>query len=489
MSGVLLDSIGRRNWNAGELITNTGLSNIGVGALQAVLHLFGRMLLGSDGTPRSGFFGDDCLASKGVGELDYTIAPGLGFYHDASVSGDWDISYLPISIDAAVSGTLIGHDPTNPRIDLICLRPREVIANTEIIAVKDAGVATTQNATTKRRYSHEVLVVQGIAALNPVAPAALSDAITIARVAVPGGSGPIVVTDTRPVLAIGPDWAPDVHRDLHANAVVGQWFTLGTSLQVSALGSGGGLNVRVAAGEATIRGQRYRYEASTVALAAADLVNGRIDVIVARADGIAVITGPAIPTPSPDWPNVEAENEVVLAQVLVNAGVSDIFSAQITDERQQGYLYGRNHIADRTIRYRQMASPVLGVVLSLNSILTNIRTLNVDLKSPDNNAIKHVGLLGAGDPFPVRCLARLYDNNLEPANSADVGLDVTLGSAVSATGGAGLVFNTTSDGQAILSVTRSGSAVTGTFWVKVEPAEANPVGGHGFSGLFNVSFS
>jgi hypothetical protein len=139
------------------------------------------------------------------------------------------------------------------------------------------------------------------------------------------------------------------------------------------------LSVRVKLGTALILGYYFEVYAAeeTLALAAADATNPRIDRIVARRSlanrevALAVLTG--TPAASPTAPalttNVSGTYEIPLAQVLVAALATSVVDANITDERgtrSSGYdlvaalstATGHDHDGSdsKTVAYANIAS-------------------------------------------------------------------------------------------------------------------------------------
>jgi len=113
-----------------------------------------------------------------------------------------------------------------------------------------------------------------------------------------------------------------------------------SGLEVTAAG---GMDLNVSAGEAIIGGTRVSFSATTVTISAADPLYPRKDIVVAKSDGtIEVVQGtPDSPLPGdrtgvftvtprpPDPPS----NSIVLAEIWVPAGATEITSGDITDRR------------------------------------------------------------------------------------------------------------------------------------------------------------
>ena len=118
------------------------------------------------------------VSQSGTPAMSVSIAAGW-----AVVLGDYTSNMGVYSIynDAAVSGTITAADPTNPRIDRVCL------------TVSDSAYTGSVNTVA-------VNVVAGTPAGSPVAPATPTNSISLATVAVAAGATTIVnanITDTR----------------------------------------------------------------------------------------------------------------------------------------------------------------------------------------------------------------------------------------------------------------------------------------------------
>jgi hypothetical protein len=111
--------------------------------------------------------------------------------------------------------------------------------------------------------------------------------------------------------------------------------------QLNVFADSTGMQVKIDTGMAWVQGYYYKNDALvTLAIAAANATNPRIDRVVVRVDWtantiqLAIIQG--IPAASPTAPAVTQNNsiwEISLAQVLVGANVSTIAAGNITDER------------------------------------------------------------------------------------------------------------------------------------------------------------
>jgi hypothetical protein len=151
----------------------------------------------------------------------------------------------------------------------------------------------------------------------------------------------------------------------------------GNSLAVSE-SSPAAMSVDVATGAAYILGYFLEvYSASeTLAIAAADPTNPRIDRIVVRRDlasrtaELAVLTG--TPAASPSAPaltqNVAGTYEISIAQVRVEALATSILNAKITDERSYGYSYPLTRALDASTGHAHTGAAGDGPAIAYSAI-------------------------------------------------------------------------------------------------------------------------
>ncbi len=111
--------------------------------------------------------------------------------------------------------------------------------------------------------------------------------------------------------------------------------------ELEAYADSSGMQVKVKAGQAWIEGHFFKSDAEeTLAIAAADASNPRIDRVVVRLDRVnntidlVVLTGTAAASPSaPTLTQNSSVWEIPLAQVSVSAGATIITAGNVTDER------------------------------------------------------------------------------------------------------------------------------------------------------------
>ncbi len=157
------------------------------------------------------------------------------------------------------------------------------------------------------------------------------------------------------------------------------------------------LAVRVNTGEAWIQGFWYQNTAYlTKSLAAADPDNDRIDRIVLRLDtttnfkiSAEVLTGtPAGSPAAPALTQTSSIYEISLAQVLVEAGVTSISNAKITDERD-------------FVESKGLASVVSIKVDTINENTSNAG-VTVDGVKPKEQSIITTSITSSATPTPAR---------------------------------------------------------------------------------------
>lgn len=330
------------DWTTNERITSTFLDRMGKAANRSLFHVLAWLFRdGAAGVPRSGFPGvDDCKVSINAG-LVLEVAKGVGFYYDSAETDAFDTHYKPIWVPAVdVLDTLAAHDATNPRIDIVCLAPAVAGDESASVYVRNptTRVTTTTTITTRSTPSYAVSVVTGTPAAAPTAPATPSGYLKIADVYVPAAAGAVTVIDARAILQFGDAFNAAPPSEHVTSFVPGS----STELEVKSLATPA-MAVRVRQGEAVLVGTkgvrrvRVAYPASslayanTIAIAASDPTNPRIDLVyLTEAGVITVLAG--TPGATPAEPACPA-NCCPLAAVDVGAAVTTITSTKVLDRR------------------------------------------------------------------------------------------------------------------------------------------------------------
>lgn len=135
-------------------------------------------------------------------------------------------------------------------------------------------------------------------------------------------------------------------------------------------GDGSGMNVKVAAGQAMVRGHYFLNDATvTLSIAAANATNPRIDSVVLNLDPssnavtLAVVTGTAAASPvAPTLTQTDSGvYQLLLANVAVAANASSIVAGNVTDLRTYlGYLTaaGSATLTNKTLQSPQEITTV-----------------------------------------------------------------------------------------------------------------------------------
>lgn len=157
----------------------------------------------------NGFFGDDCIPVKEAGDLDYSVATGMGIVDVPSLGGVAPVrspKYTPIYVDTIQNGSANTHDPTNARKDILTLKPSSVDDTDDTLQIFD-GVSgfTPTLLKTRRRRNFTLNYIAGTPSGSPAAPATPAGELRIALIDVPAISGPIVVSDERVEIGIVTD--------------------------------------------------------------------------------------------------------------------------------------------------------------------------------------------------------------------------------------------------------------------------------------------
>lgn len=145
-------------------------------------------------------------------------------------------------------------------------------------------------------------------------------------------------------------------------------------------GDGSGMNVKVAAGQAMIRGHYFLNDAQvTLSIAAANATNPRIDSVVLNLDpstnaaSLVVVTGTAAASPvAPTLTQTDAGvYQLLLAQVAVAAAASSISAGNVTDSRTYlGQGWTTTPIQDKSANYTIVAGDKFSTIRSTGSAIT-----------------------------------------------------------------------------------------------------------------------
>ena len=487
-TALLEQAMGRRLWNAGELLTYVEMNEQEVAGMGAVLGLLGRMCIDTlTGEPATGFVGDEFLCAKGGSDREFTIEPGLGFQYVSGSSGVWEHGYQPVLLTAQHTAEVDPHDLTLPRIDLILVKSAESDDSAENRSVKDliSGSVSSQSINTRRVYTAAIEIAKGTPAASPARPSAAAGYIVIAEVYIPPTSGAITVTDERPRLALGQSWTPDPPKGFASPHVVEGH---GGSLEVSA---GSGMEVVVAAGEMWFEGYRHRHTELPLSVAAPDATHDRYDIVAChRTTGARIITGTAGANPVPPMVSLDAANEIVLALLEVPVGASSL-TGKIIDERDVEPHRGDTMLQKRSTPISHLASPPLRVDIGSSSFATDTFSVSLQMKDADGQTMQ-MPTERSQDDFPTQLLATVFDEGWErvpSTGSTGMQLGVTTGTSKSTTSRSGLLFDTDDDGSAVITITRADPGFTGDVWLRFEPVTGGTTNETGFPAAKKLTFS
>ena len=145
-------------------------------------------------------------------------------------------------------------------------------------------------------------------------------------------------------------------------------------------GDASGMNVKVYAGQAMVRGHYYLSDAlNTLTITTANATNPRIDAVVLELDPVAntitqkVVAGTAAASPvAPTLTQTDSGTyQLLLAYVAVGAAVSSISAANVTDARTflgQGWF--STPIQDKSANYTIVAGDKFTTIRSTGSAIT-----------------------------------------------------------------------------------------------------------------------
>lgn len=385
-SSLPLDAFGGRvNTEQGQIFTTQDADRIGAFSVTSLLNFLSLLFWddvnaqGITGFPRERLTTDACVVSS-TSALGFEISTGWGmFWNSASTPDDFEPHrYRPIVVDAVYAGTLATHDATNPRIDLVCLAPawEEDVGESRNVKNPGTGVITSDSISARRKFSASVQVVTGTPAATPSAPAVPSGYVEIGRATVPASTGAAAWEDTRPILEMGhlfkglPRFACDNYVPLGG----------AEELEVSAT-SPASLSVVVERGRSSINGVVRFHASETLALTAAHATLDRIDLVTAVQDAtLAVIAG--TPHASPTAPALPS-GSIALAEVLVEATVTSVSNAEITDLRDREPFDGTMRLQKNSTNHDRLVTAEVLPLLTVSDSTGQQQAVDIELFYPD----------------------------------------------------------------------------------------------------------
>jgi len=363
----------------------------------------------ASGFPRSERSGSNCQATA-TADLTFDVSEGWGMLHDGSVLGidpfGSDGYQMVILGSGAIGETLAAHDPADPRVDLILLKPVRTGTQPATRNIKNptTGAQSTASVDLKNLLDAEVVIISGTPAPSPVAPAIPVGHLLIALAEVPATAGAATILDARNHLHIGNFMrGPGTTNQYLANHV----HPMGQAGELQAQEtSPTSFGVDVGRGRGVIGGTVRHYVRQEVALlAAADPVDPRIDIIVAKRDGtLAAVTGtPAVIPVAPAAP----ANSIILAEVAVAALAATITNAEITDVRNRAWLSGAKAIRSLTLPHQAMSvRPWVVASTGTSSPDPDVRAADFEIQYPDGTPYD--------GPLPVQILVECYQTTASP---------------------------------------------------------------------------
>lgn len=383
---------GRLNVETGQLLSATDVDRIGGMALQTLMSFLSVFFMDEPrGVPMTGFprdvlSRDHCRVSA-TGNLSFQVNTGFGMLYNSAATADefGPDEYMPIVVDSVISDSLAAHDPTNPRIDLVCLAPAWIDDQTASRNIKNpsSGAISSASVAQRRRLGATYQIVTGTPASSPSVPSVPAGYTVVGLAEVPAASGAAVWQDTREVLQLG------TYFKSQPAYATSDYVPLGTSSELEVTASSpAAMTVEVAEGRAVIGGMMRAFRGGTLTITTADATNPRIDLITARQDGALVrVTGTPAATPAvPALPS----NSVPLAEVLVPALAGSVTTARITDVRQRGPI-ANTEVQERSLDHSKLAFPTVKITVddgSISGLNTESGSIPFTVAWPD------------GDPLP-----------------------------------------------------------------------------------------
>lgn len=251
-----------------------------------------------------------------------------------------------------------------------------------------------------------------------------------------------------------------------------QWLTdgiirgVGTELAVFADSTG--MQVKIPAGDAWIRGHYYRNDAQvTQAISAANATNPRIDRVVLRIDyaantiRIAVLTGVAAGSPvAPAVTQNDAIYEYSIATVAVGAAVGTIAAGNVTDTR--GYVSGMQSTENNPTFGGHILGDFSNVLhasrLTFQSNVLNGNT-NVGIVPNGSSPIGRIYLYGSNTPDSSAYTSVHINGGSGIIDVNRTGSSATIGQLLLRNTGTSLIALHPSLGVSILDVTDPGAGL------------------------------
>lgn len=187
----------RRIWSDGQEVLDGDLS---AGSASLEIELYDRIIYEILDRQTSFMFGDSFIVSY-INSSTVQVKAGNGFYNDGS-QVDPECKNRALYVAANTNKSVTTPDPSQNRIDIICITPARAVIQTATRNYKDpssgAVAPTTFNIETD--WVSTLSVVAGTPSGSPVAPATPAGSVKLAEVLVTastGISGSSAVTDKR----------------------------------------------------------------------------------------------------------------------------------------------------------------------------------------------------------------------------------------------------------------------------------------------------
>ena len=445
-----------RRWNTNESVGSTDLQNTGTASLKTLLDTLAAGLFSAIGfnanpydAPQSRFLGLSFFASY-ASSLNITVGGGVMLYDKIAkasfVAADnpWSPAYVPVAKSSTTTVTLGARDATNPRIDVIWIRPAASDLQSASRRVRPAGPGSQTVSTlyTGTGFGAEIGTTAGTPGASPAVPTIPTDAVAICNVLVPT-SGALLVTDRRDQLVLGGNMPaiPDqnlVGHTVYARPVVPKAADGDCEASVT----GTTLVMDVAAGIVDIAGQRRYYGGGSVTLSAGHATLNRYDVVYLLKDGdgltARVVNGTAATDPT--VPDVPAGGCPICHHYMA-ATATSITDALIFDLRPTK-PYTEDHVElDPAISDVPNWVPIVTASVSIGVASSNQRLVTIQAKDQ------------AGDNFSGTCY---FDVQLWEASPEQIGVARPAHLALSDGGAGSLLNHSPGDEGAIAQTTTTG---------------------------------
>ena len=452
---------GLLNTAPGQLLSSDDMTKVGGMANMTLLHTLAMLFFDAGrAQPKDGFIGDGGKLVAGGSPLEMVVKAGVGFQWIGTFLDPFQPDYKPvvIPIDQVEVFTRPGTS-THSRIDVVSVEASEVQDQSGVRVVKDVttGVIAPASVNTRRLWSSTATITPGTASTSPAAPSAPAGHLVLGEVLVPSSSsgGPLVLSDLRPkIFGLGSNFENDPGADYAGD------FIPGTSTELS-VGPDVGLATAVVEGDAVINGQRSRYGAQVLGMAAAPTgALHRWDTVYASHDGTLGVSRGVDSITSIKLPGVVPANAIGLSQYNVGSGATAPTNFEDLRVREP---YNGDRLREGTVTAGKLSDPDSYMHVAPTGT-TGVNSVDLFFQVKDSTGNN----VARAQQFLVELMSDTFGTPAHTMTVAVVGGKGTINN----TGNDKHLVTTDVDGLATLQVSHSGGSVINLL-LRVEPVIQN----------------